>query len=73
MTAPDINEIVKHNGVDTGRAVMDGSVPFKPNEDVFFRELLEDVVGRRRRKPINLDPKPVNLNAVSSPKCNSAA
>jgi hypothetical protein len=67
MTAPDINEIVKHNGVDTGRAVMDGSVPFKPNEDVFFRELLEDVVGRRRRKPINLDPKPVNLN-ISEPK-----
>jgi AAA domain len=41
---------------------MDGSVLFKSDEDAFFREILDDVVGKRRRKPINLDPKPVNLN-----------
>jgi hypothetical protein len=56
MTAPDINEIVKRNGVDAGRAVMDGAVLFKPDEDALFRELLDDVVGRRRRKRISASP-----------------
>jgi hypothetical protein len=57
MTAPDINAIVKDRGIEAGRAVIDGAAPWKPDGDAFFRDLLDDVVGRHSRKPIDLEPR----------------
>lgn len=53
MTAPDINEIVKRNGIDAGRAVIDAALPWKPVGNTVLRDFLD--VGQRRRKTVDRD------------------
>jgi hypothetical protein len=55
MTAPDINEIVKRHGIDAGRALIDSALPWKPVGNTVLRDLLDDVVGERRRKTRDRD------------------
>lgn len=60
MTAPDINEIKKRDGIDAGRAFIDAAAPWKPVEGALFRDILDDVVGGRGRKSININQKPID-------------
>jgi AAA domain len=53
MTAPDINEIVKRNGIDAGRAVIDAALPWKPVGNTVLRDFLD--VGQRCRKTVDRD------------------